>query len=106
MRTTSPWARVTANRGNHIKKTSWLLREGNAEYQAPREVVQRNLATMNTDVVAGAVVTPFGPWGGTYSSEPLNGKSCLHTHMNQIPATPPRDRVGVEVRTEVEVAPP
>ncbi len=34
MRTTSPWARVTANvRGNHIKKTSQSLREGNGEHR-------------------------------------------------------------------------
>ena len=61
MRTTSPWARVTATmRGNHIKKTSQSLREGNAEYQAPREVEQKNLTTMNTDVVGRAVVNRPG----------------------------------------------
>ena len=77
MRTTSPWARVTAKRDNRDAKTSQSLRKGNAEYQAPREVVQRNLATMNTDVVVGPLCHRSA-LGRDLLQKPLNGKSCAY----------------------------
>ena len=95
MRTTSPWARVTANmRGNHSKKTSQSSREGNGEHRRREHRCNRK---GRSDTVR--------PLGETYSQNHQREELCIPP-IKQIPATPPRDRVGIKECAAVEETPP